>query len=233
MKISKIIKKISLIISIIIGLMGIGNAHLAHYEDINKIEMEILRNGKVIGYNFYFFKRNNNELIVTNQILFEVKLLGATVFKVEGYGEERYLDEKLISYNSKTLQNDKKKYVNLTFNKEENNFDIKGSSYTGKADSENIIGSWWNHKILQASSQISPVSGSIKGQIVTFVGKENIEQYGKIYKTDHFKLNSKDTNIAKDKRLNFDIWYDNKTGRIIKVSYSRMGNWEYKLKNFN
>ena len=233
MKISRIIKKISLIIIIIVSLTEIGNAHLAHYENINKIEMEILRNGKVVGYNFYFFKRNNNELIVTNQILLEVKVFGATVFKIEGYGEEKYLDDKLISYSSKTIQNDKKKFVNLIFNKKDNNFDIKGSSYTGKAHSKNIIGSWWNHKILQASSQISPVSGSIKNQIVTFVGKENIEQYGKIYAVDHFKLKSKDTNLSKDKKFNFDIWYDNKTGKIIRVSYSAMGNWEFRLKNFD
>jgi hypothetical protein len=186
--------------------------------------MEIIRNGKVIGYNFYFFKRNKDELIVTNQIYFKVKILGATVFKVEGYGEEKYLNEKLISYNSKTLQNDKEKYVNLIFDEKNNNFNIKGSSYTGKALSDNIIGSWW--------SQISPISGSIKEQVVTFVGKKKIEQNGQTYLVDHFKLKSKDMSLPKDKRLDFDIWYDKKNSMIIKVSYSRMGNWEYRLKNF-
>ena len=29
-----------------------------------------------------------------------------------------------------------------------------------------------------------------------------------------------------------DIWFDKKSSMIIKVSYSRMGNWEYRLKNF-
>ena len=37
---------------------------------------------------------------------------------------------------------------------------------------------------------------------------------------------------AKDKRLDFNIWYDQKNAMILKVSYSRMGNWEYRLKNF-
>jgi hypothetical protein len=40
-------------------------------------------------------------------------------------------------------------------------------------------------------------------------------------------------NISKDKRLDFDIWYDSKTGKIIRVSYNRMGNWEYRLKNYD
>jgi len=30
---------------------------MAHYSKFNKIEMEILKDGKVIGYNYYFFKR--------------------------------------------------------------------------------------------------------------------------------------------------------------------------------
>jgi hypothetical protein len=85
---------------------------------------------------------------------------------------------------------------------------------------------------LQTDSQISPISGSIKEQVVTFVGREKIEQYGKIFEVDHFKLNSKDMSLSKDKRLDFDIWFDKKNSMIIKVSYSRMGNWEYRLKNF-
>jgi hypothetical protein len=204
-------------------------AHMEHYKKYNKIEMDIFRNGELIGYNYYFFTRKGDETIVTNQIKFAVKLLGATVFQVEGYGEEKYLKDQLISYDSKTLQNDKKKFVNLIFDK--NKFYIKGSSYTGDASLNNIVGNWWSHKILQTDSQISPISGSIKEQVVTFIGKEKIEQYGKIYEVDHFKLNSKDMSLPKDKRLDFDIWLDKKNSIIVKVSYSRIGNWEYRLKN--
>ena len=207
-------------------------AHMEHYKKYNKIEMEIFRNGKLIGYNYYFFTRKGDETIVTNQIKFSVKILGATIFQVEGYGEEKYTKDKLISYNSKTLQNDKEKFVNLVFNKNKNKFDIKGSSYSGEASIDNIIGNWWSHKILQTESQISPVSGSIKEQVVTFLGKEKIEQYGKTLEVDHFKLNSKDMSIPKDKRLDFNIWLDKKNSMIVRVSYSRMGNWEYRLKNF-
>ncbi len=208
-------------------------AHIDHYQKFNKIEMDIFRNGELIGYNYYFFSRKGNKTIIKNQIKFSVKLLGATIFQVEGYGEEKYIKDQLISYNSKTLQNDKEKFVNLVFNKNKNKFDIKGSSYSGEASINNIIGNWWNHKILQTESQISPISGSIKEQVVTFVGREKIEQYGKTFEVDHFKLNSKDMSIPKDKRLDFNIWLDKKNSLIVRVSYSRMGNWEYRLKNFN
>ena len=62
--------------------------------------------------------------------------MGATIFEVEGYGEEKYLKDQLISYNSKTLQNDKKKFVNLLFNNKTNKFIIEGSSFSGEASVE-------------------------------------------------------------------------------------------------
>ena len=45
-----------------------------------------------------------------------------------------------------------------------------------------------------------------------------------------FKLKSKDENLPDDKKLNFDIWLDPKKGFIVKVSYERLGKWEYILK---
>ena len=209
-----------------------GATHMAHYNKFNKIEMEIFKDGEVIGYNYYFFKKNKNETVVTNQIKFTVKIFGATVFEIEGYGEEKYIKDKLISFNSKTRQNKKEKFVNLKLNEERNEFEIKGSSYSGKASTDNVVGNWWSHKILQSNSQISPISGSIKEQVVTFIGKEKLELYGKSYDVEHFKLTSKDMSIPKDKRLNFDIWFDKKNALILKVTYSRMGNWEYRVKNF-
>ena len=207
-------------------------AHMAHYSKFNKIEMEILRDGEVIGYNYYFFKKDKDKTTVTNQLKFTVKLFGATIFEIEGYGEEKYIKDKLVSFNSKTRQNNKDKYVELKLNEQKNGYDIKGSSYTGKASLNNVIGNWWSHKILQSNTQISPISGNIKEQVVTFIGKEKLELYGKTYDVEHFKLTSKDMSIPKDKRLDFDIWFNKKNGLILKVAYSRLGNWEYRLKNF-
>ena len=208
------------------------NAHISHYKNFKKIEMEIFRNNELIGYNYYFFKTKKDEVQITNQIKITVKLLGVIIFDIEGYGEEKYKNDKLISFRSKTKQNKKEKFVNLYLNAANNKFIIEGSSYSGEASKDNIIGNWWNHKLLQTESQISPVSGSIKEQVVTFISKEKIELYGKSYETEHFKLKSKNSDMPDDKKLNFDIWFDNNTGLIIKVKYSRMGDWEYRIKSF-
>ena len=223
-------KKITIVL-LFVFFSSISLAHIGHYNKFDKIEMEILRNNEVIGYNNYFFERDGETTTVKNQYKFEVKLLSATIFKVEGYGEEIYLNDHLISFQSKTLQNKKEKFVNLKLDKNKKKFNINGSSYSGEASLKSIIGNWWSHKILQAESQISPISGSIKEQLVTFIGKENVAINGKEFETDHFKLTSKDMSLPEDKRLNFDIWLDKKTSVIVKVTYERMGNWEYRLKN--
>jgi len=225
-------KKIFINIILFIFLSSNLNAHVSHYKDFKKIEMEIFRNNELIGYNYYFFTKKNNEIQITNQIKITVKLLGTTIFDVEGYGEEKYINDKLISFNSKTKQNKKQKFVNLSLNEEKNKFIIKGSSFSGEANIKNVIGNWWNHKILQAESQISPISGSIKKQVVTFITKEKIELYGKSYEAERFTLKSKNLDLPDDKKLNFDIWLEKNTGLILKVKYSRMGDWEYRLKSF-
>ena len=38
--------------------------------------------------------------------------------------------------------------------------------------------------------------------------------------------------LPKDKKLNFDIWFDKENSLILKVTYSRLGKWEYKVKKF-
>ena len=225
-------KKIFTIFLLSLFLTSNLNANISNYKDLKKIELEIFRNDELIGYNNYFFTRDENITKINNQIKFTVKIFGTIIFEVEGYGEEEYNKENLISFISKTKQNKKEKFVNLKLDKENNEFIIKGSSYKGKASIKNIIGNWWNRKLLQSETQISPVSGSIKKQIVTFVAKEKIILYGKSFDTEFYKLKSTDTSLPDDKKLNFDIWLDKKTGLIIKVKYSRLGDWEYRLKSF-
>ena len=169
---------------------------------------------------------------VKNYTNFKVELLGITVFSILSEALEKYKDDKLIYFKSHTFQNDKEKYVNLVYDNKSGKFIINGSSYKGKASENCIIGNWWNHKILKATKQISPLSGSIKEQIITFIGKEKLIINNVEYLADHYKLKSKNENLPDDKKLNFDIWYNEKNNLILKVSYSKMGKWEYKLKNF-
>ena len=219
-------------IIIIILFASKAFSHTSHYEGLKKIEMDVVRNGEVIGYSNYFFENSEKKMTVKNYTKFKVELLGITVFSISSESIEKYENDKLIYFKSNTFQNDKEKYVNLNYNKSSKKFIIDGSSYKGEASLDCIVGNWWNHKIFKTNKQISPLSGSVKEQVVTFIGKETININNKKYLTDHFKIKSKDENLPDDKKLNFDIWYNPENNIIIKVSYSKMGNWEYRLKNF-
>ena len=209
-----------------------ANAHTSHYAGIKVINLEIFRNGEVIGSSNYFFEHGSNTVEVKNYTQFKVKLFGVVVFSISSEAHEKYKNDKLIYFKSNTFQNDKEKYVNLSYDQSKNKFIIDGSSFKGEANTNSIIGNWWNHKILKADQQISPLSGSIKEQVVTFIGKENIKLYDKNYSVDHYKLKSKNENLPNNKKLDFDIWLDSKNNLILKVAYTRMGEWEYRLKSF-
>ena len=167
-------------------------AHSSHYEGLKKIEMDVLRNNEVIGSTSYFFEFDKDLFVVKNYTNFKVELFGVTVFSILSETIEKYENEKLVFFKSNTFQNDKEKYVNLNYDKDRNKFIIDGSSYKGEAELDCVIGNWWNHRIFKANKQISPLSGSIKEQVVTFIGKEKININNKEYLTEHFKLKSKD-----------------------------------------
>ena len=202
-------------------------AHVQHYENLNRIEFDIYRNNKHIGKHIFSFKKSNDELIVESKINFKIKKLGVVLYKYNVEGTEVYKDGKLIKFSSKTNQNGKEKYVNIKL--KEGEFIIDGSSYKGKAPTSYLLGTWWNHSIVEAPAQISAVSGRLIKQNVKFLGKETISFENKSFETLHFNFSSSDKKLGKDKKLNTDVWYDEKTLNWVKASFKKKGNWEYKL----
>ncbi len=195
--------------------------------------MEIFKDNKYIGFSKFFFNKTQKKFEVTNTTKFKVKLMGIPVFSVISEGLEIYENDQLIYFKSDTVQNDKKKFVEVFFDEENKNFKINGSSYKGTGNLENIIGNWWNHRLLQSDTQISPLSGSIKKQSVEFLKKEKIRLYENEINVEKFRLKSTDESLPKDKRLDFEIWYDKKRAMIVKIRYKRLGTWEYRLKKVN
>jgi hypothetical protein len=221
----RIYKNILLIIFLILPIAV--NAHVQHYDKLNKIEFDIYRNNKHIGTHIFSFKKLDNQMAVESEIDFQIKKLGVVLYKYYVKGTEYYEDGKLIKFNSKTNQNGKEKYVNLK--SEGENLIIDGSSFKGKVSKEYLLGTWWNHSIVKAPAQISAVSGRIIEQEVTFLGKEDIKIGSKTFKTLHFNFSSTDEKLKKGKKLNTDVWYDEKTMNWVKASFKKKGQWEYRL----
>ncbi len=210
-------------------------SHVNHYIKVKSIEMDVLRNGKKIGYNKYIFINKNDFMVIKNETSFTAKILNFNLLSVNASSTETYNNGKLIKYKSKTIQNKKEKFNDLTFDNSKKVYNIEGSSFSGKAPSNAVIGNWWNHNILQSEIIISPLSGSLKFQEVFFLSKEVLKIDDNIYNTNKFKIVLK-KNIDDEKKEEFNLWLDEKSKIILKVSYSRFGDWEYvvkKIEKFN
>ena len=221
----RIYKNLILIIFLIIPITS--KAHFQHYENLKRIEFNILRNDKYIGKHIFSFKKENNQTSVYSEINFEIKKFGIVLYKYNVRGTEYYKDGKLIKFSSKTNQNGKEKYVNIELKGDD--FIIDGSSFKGNVPANYLLGTWWNHSIIKAEAQISAVSGRIIKQKVTFLGKENLNIDGKTYNTLHFNFSSSDQKLDKGKKLNTDVWYDENTLNWVKATFKKKGRWEYKL----
>ncbi len=225
-------KKIIVSIIILITLVFEANSHVEHYKNYNYLEYELFRNNQSIGYHKYEFNRENDNLSVVSEVSFKITKLGVDLYKYFAKSTESYKNGKFVAYKSKTQQNKKNRYVNITYNKKDNNLIIDGSSYKGPANAEFIVGTWWNHEIVKASAQISGISGRIIDQTVTFVGKEEIKINNKSYKTLRFNFKSSDESLPESKKLNTDIWYEENSFLWLKAAFEKTGYWEYRLKTF-
>ena len=219
--------RIIIILILIISPFSV-NAHVQHYKDLKRIEFDIYRNNKHIGEHIFSFAKSNEQISIESKINFIIKKLGIVLYEYHVEGKEVYEDGKLIKFNSRTDQNGKEKYVNLELENDE--FIINGSSFKGKTPTNYLLGTWWNHSIVEAEAQISAVSGRIINQKVTFLGKETIKIGNKNYKTLHFNFSSTDKKLKKDKKLNTDVWYEEKTLNWVKAAFKKKGNWEYRLR---
>ena len=205
-------------------------SHVEHYSNFNYLEYELFRNNQPIGYHKYEFLRKNNNLTIKSEVSFDITKLGVELYKYFASSEETYENGNFIGFSSKTNQNKKEKYVNIKLNKVDDNLIIDGSSYKGTAVKDFIVGTWWNHEIINSKAQISAISGRIIKQKVTFIGKEDIEIGDKIYKTLRFNFKSADENLPDSKKLNTDIWYEENSYLWVKAAFDKTGYWEYRLK---
>ena len=223
-------KKILIAIFLLFSFKSFG--HVEHYANFSYLEYELFRNNQSIGYHKYDFKREGDNLSIISEVSFKITKLGVDLYKYFAKSEENYEKGVFKSYKSKTKQNKKDRYVNINLDPTDSNLIIDGSSYKGKANKEFIVGTWWNHEIVKAKSQISGISGRIIEQTVTFIGKEEITIGNKVYKTLHFNFKSSDETLPDSKKLNTDIWYDEKTYLWIKAAFNKTGYWEYRIKTY-
>ena len=122
-------KKIILFLTIIITIFppSFLSGHVKHYNNLKYLEYEIYLNNELIGTHAFNFEKDKNIISVKTNGKFKVRKLGIDLMDYSTKTKETYVNGHLINYSSETFQNDKRKYVNLTLNKQKKLFEIDGS----------------------------------------------------------------------------------------------------------
>ena len=166
-------KKISLFFCLFFLFLSKANSHVSHYSELEFLKYDIYFNNKLIGNHIYRFENSNGLIKVLSKGSFKITKLGIDLMDYKTQSSAIYKENKMINFNSETLQNDKKKYVKIAYNIIKKTYSIDGSSFNGDTDGNSIISSLWNHEILLKKRQISSISGSVNSQKVNFKGKKN------------------------------------------------------------
>ncbi len=203
-------------------------SHVSHYQKITFLKYGLFLNNKLIGNHVFNFKKEGDLFYVISKGSFKIDKLGVVLIDYITETEEVYKNDQLVKFNSNTKQNDKKKYAKVILNKKKMLY-IDGSSFQGETEKNTPVGTWWNHEIVKSSKQISPISGRLNMQKVSFLGKKKLLINKKSYNTLHFNFLSDDDKPINKKKINMDIWYDSSSLIWVKASYDKLGHWEYRL----
>ena len=199
-------------------------AHVAHYSNLSNLQFDINRNGNYVGYHQIDFSwSENGDLKVTNVINFKLTKFGINFYRYNSQGIERYNSQgKLVSFESKTNDNGKAKFCKIRL--KNSIYKVFGTNYEGIVDVPFRISSYWNHEILTVSKQVSGITCRVLDQKVKFIKRENFKFMNKDFNTSLYDI--------KGKKLNTQVWFDEKTKMIVHQVLHKKGKWEYKLKNY-
>ena len=199
-------------------------AHVAHYSNLSNLQFDINRNGNYVGYHQIDFSwSENGDLKVTNVINFKLTKFGINFYRYNSQGIERYISQgKLVSFESKTNDNGKAKFCKIRL--KNSIYKVFGTNYEGIVDVPFRISSYWNHEILTVSKQVSGITCRVLDQKVKFIKRENIKYMNKDFNTSLYDI--------KGKKLNTQVWFDEKTKMIVHQVLHKRGKWDYKLKNY-
>jgi len=213
-------KIISFCIVVACSFISSSNAHIQHYNKLNLIQFDIFRNDSKVGYHHIAFTRNKGEIIVQNEISFDIKKLGISFYQYKSEGTEIYAEDgSLLSFVSKTSDNGTIKSCNI--NRQGKSYIINGTQYKGTFNKDFLISSYWNHEILKKNIQISGISCQIRDQQVSFVKNETIAVNGTKTETSVFDIQGKD--------LNTQVWYRKSDMAIVKQILHKKGVWRYEI----
>lgn len=197
---NKILKKIFFFFFLVI----ISPPFLFGQEFIEDISFNVYRNESKIGYHKLNFKREEDRIIASIEIKFEVNFLGFTLYDYFHKNKEVWIADSLFKLKANTNNNGDQLYCNVK--KKAERFVIDGENNKIITRDEPLPSSYWKFDLVNNEKKrvLNTQDCSFIDFKIEFLGNEKI--YEDQLEAMHYKLTGKEFN---GDDVNIDIWYSN------------------------
>jgi hypothetical protein len=173
-------------------------------EFIEDISFNVYRNESKIGYHKLNFKREEDRIIASIEIKFEVNFLGFTLYDYFHKNKEVWIADSLFKLKTNTNNNGDQLYCNVK--KKAERFVIDGENNKIITKDEPLPSSYWKFDLVNNEKKrvLNTQDCSFIDFKIEFLGNEKI--YEDQLEAMHYKLTGKEFN---GDDVNIDIWYSN------------------------
>jgi hypothetical protein len=170
---------------------------LADDHESEKLVYKVFRKGDNIGRHEVEFEREENgTLKVEIDTDVKVKLAFVTVYRFDHEGEEIWRDGKLIGYGSKTNDDGKKKFLQLSGNAQ--SVTAEGSAGRFEVPQPVMPASLWNLATVEQTQVMNTLDGHMMAVSVARVGEETVRAGGQDVQAVHYVMTGE---------LEREMWY--------------------------
>ena len=205
-------KKIK-ILHFFIFLFFSNNAFCFNYKPIH--EFEIFKNNKKIGFHKLSFQNIEDKIVVNTQIEMTIKFGIIPIFKYFHESKEVWVNDQFLEVKTFTKKNRRK----FTFIAKRNGpkIEIKSRGKVFLVDGDTLITSYWHQNWLKKKNLIDSQHG--KKRLINVEKKdfEQIKTSNSVIFAQKYKVTGTQDKLN-GKKIDYDIWYDNK-GRWVKSKF--------------
>jgi uncharacterized protein DUF6134 len=185
----------------IVGLLLLG-ADAGAQPAPETLRFAITRNGEQIGTHTVEINRAARETSVSIATDLVVKVLFVTAYRFQHTASERWVNGRLVAFNSATDDNGTRHKVTVALKASVLEMDADGK--TSQLDKNIMPGSLWNPELLRRSTMLDTQDGQITPISVVDGGPEELTFEARTVKTRHYTITG---------RFSQDVWYDEQ-GRL-------------------
>ncbi|NVJ92658.1 MAG: hypothetical protein HWE34_13435 [Methylocystaceae bacterium] len=174
----------------------------------NKIEFDVIRNGKVVGQHITQFRQTDNVLRVTSKMNIDIFVLFLPVYAFDYRSTEKWVSDKLVSLDVKV--DDGPDHIRFQAERINDGLKVEQEDRSYAIEGNILSTNHWNVDVLKDHRVLNTLTGNVNNIKITPRGKEKIKV------SDGF-INAQRYDYSGDLK-DTSVWYDAQ-GRWVKLRF--------------